>query len=79
MIVTPLPWRGGVLADRRNDGRALRVAAHPADGLVSLSLWSGDACIATHQLAPADVSALISLLADALGVLIADGQDAATA
>lgn len=78
VIVTPLPWRGGVQRDLRNEGRALRVSAHPADGLVSLSLWRDDACIATHQMAAADVSVLISLLADSLGVLI-DAEDGRTA
>jgi hypothetical protein len=80
VIVTPLPWRGGVQPDLRNEGRALRVSAHPTDGLVSLSLWRDDACIATHQMGATDVSGLISLLADSLGVLIdVDDRSAATA
>jgi hypothetical protein len=70
VIVTPLPWRGGVQPDLRNEGRALRVAAHPVNGLVSISLWRDDACIATHQMGATDVSGLISLLADSLGVLM---------
>lgn len=70
MIVTPLPWRGGVQEDIRDDGRALRVAPHPYQGLVSLSLWQGDACVATHQMSATDVTDLISLLADALAVLM---------
>jgi hypothetical protein len=80
VIVTPLPWRGGIQPDIRNDGRSLRVSAHPIDGLVSLSLWRDDACIATHQMGATDVSGLISLLADSLGVLMeADGRGAASA
>jgi hypothetical protein len=73
MIVTPLPWRGGVQEDIRDDGRALRIAPHPTQGLVSLSLWHGDACIATHQMAAADVSELIRVLADSL-VVMASGD-----
>jgi hypothetical protein len=69
MIVTPLPWRGGVQEDVRDDGRALRVAPHPLQGLVSLSLWRDDACIATHQLSATDVPELIRMLADSLVVL----------
>jgi hypothetical protein len=80
VIVTPLPRRGGVQPDLRNEGRALRVSAHPVDGLVSLSLWRDDTCIATHQMGMTDVSGLISLLADSLGTLMdTDGRGTATA
>jgi hypothetical protein len=70
MIVTPLPWRGGVQADLRNDGRALRVAPHPQQDLVSLSMWRGDACIATHQMSATDVAELVNLLSHSLTVLL---------
>jgi hypothetical protein len=70
MRVTPLPWRGSVQPDIRDEGRALRIAPHPYQGLVSLSLWRDNACIATHQMSPAEVSGLISLLGDALSVLL---------
>jgi hypothetical protein len=70
VIVTPLPWRGGVQPDLRNEGRALRVSAHPHHGLVSLSLWRDDACLATLQMSAADVSSLIAVLADTMGVLV---------
>jgi hypothetical protein len=73
MIVTPLPWRGGVQEDARDGGRALRVAPHPVQGLVSLSLWQDDACIATHQMSGADVPELIRLLAESL-VVLAEGE-----
>jgi hypothetical protein len=69
MTVSPLPARGGVQWDRRNAGRALRVGAHPDLAMVTLSLWRDDGCVATHQMGAADVSALIGLLADALGEL----------
>jgi hypothetical protein len=76
MIVTPLPWRGGVQADLRNDGRALRVAPHPQQELVSLSMWRGDACIATHQMSATDVSELMGVLAHALAVVLQGGTHA---
>jgi plasmid replication initiation protein len=71
MSVSPLPTRGGLLADRRNRDRAIRVAAHPEHGVVTLSMWRADVCVATHQLAPADASGLIAMLANALTDLAA--------
>jgi plasmid replication initiation protein len=69
MSVSPLPTRGGVLWDRRNGDRAIRVAAHPQHGVVTLSVWRGDVCVATHQMAAADASGLIAVLANALSDL----------
>lgn len=66
MTVSPLPLRGGVQPDLRDDGRVLRVSAHPESGLVTVSMWRGDRCVATHQLTAGDVPELIGLLADAL-------------
>ena len=66
MTVSPLPRQGGVHFDRRDDGRALRVAAHPETGTVTLSIWRGDTCVATHQLVASEVPELIELLARSL-------------
>jgi hypothetical protein len=66
MSVSPLPRRGGVQFDLRDDGRALRVSAHPETGSVVLSIWRDDHCVATHQLAAADVPELVKLLTSAL-------------
>jgi len=66
MGISPLPRRGGVHFDQRDAGRALRVSAHPETGLVTISIWRGDHCVATHQLATADVPDLIQLLASSL-------------
>jgi hypothetical protein len=66
MTVSPLPLRGGVQGDRRDQGRAVRVSAHPESGTVLLSMWRDDHCVATHQMAPDDVPELIGLLARAL-------------
>lgn len=59
-----LPTRGEVFLDARDDGRSLRVSAHPEAGVVVLSQWRGDRCVATFRLAAADVAALRSALAD---------------
>jgi hypothetical protein len=66
MSVSPFPTRGNVLFDRRDVGRSIRVAAHPDAGLVTISVWRDDTCIATHQLSPADAAELVAVLADAI-------------
>ena len=66
MAVSPLPRTGGVQFDHRDAGRALRVSAHPESDLVVLSIWRGDRCVATHELATADVPELIRLLASSI-------------
>lgn len=66
MSVTPLPRRGGVQADARNDGRSLRVSAHPGSGTVVMSIWRAGTCIATHRVTTADIPDLIKLLAGCL-------------
>lgn len=77
MSVAPLPARGGVQWDRRDAGRALRVAAHPEVGLVTLSLWREDGCVATHQMGAVDAARLIGLVADAVSLLAASPDDGA--
>jgi hypothetical protein len=66
MDVSPLPVRGGVHVDPRGGGRALRVSAHPELGLVTISVWRDDRCVATHQVPTADVPGLVALLTEAL-------------
>jgi hypothetical protein len=66
MGVSAFPRRGGVQFDARNDGRALRVSAHPESGSMVLSIWRGDQCVATHHVAAADVPDLIKMLAAGL-------------
>ena len=66
MNVSPLPRRGGVSPDRRDDGRTLRVSAHPECGSVTVSIWRDNRCVATHQLLAEDVPQVIEMLANAL-------------
>ena len=61
---------GLVLADRRNEGRALRATWHRDLNCVVLSVWRGPMCVGTVQLAPADATLLAATL---------DGGLAATA
>ena len=44
----------------------LRVSGHPDQGVVTVSIWREDRCVATCQLTPSEVANLISLLANAL-------------
>jgi hypothetical protein len=60
--VFAFPNNGEVLRDPRNDGRALRVAWHPEDGFVVLSIWRADRCVSTARVATEDVPALIQAL-----------------
>ena len=62
MSVSPLPRRGGVQFDARNEGRVLRVSAHPESGSVVLSIWRGGECVATHHVAVAEMPDLIKML-----------------
>jgi hypothetical protein len=78
MNVSPLPRRGGVSFDRRDDGRALRVSAHPESGSVTISIWRDDRCVATHQVCTTEVPQLIEMLAGALVQSTVAGQATAS-
>ena len=63
--VLPLPTHGGVFLDDRGDERSLRVSWHPEegpDGMVVLSLWRADVCVATFRLESTEVPSLIRAL-----------------
>ncbi|HET6817789.1 MAG TPA: hypothetical protein VFH66_11240 [Mycobacteriales bacterium] len=66
MSVAPLPARGGVHLDPRRGGRALRVSAHPELGLVTISIWRDDRCVATHQVPVAEMPGFVGMLTEAL-------------
>ena len=68
--VHPLPTHGGVFLDDRGEERSLRVSWHPEvgfEGLVVLSIWRADACVATFRLGADEVEGLITTLREALG------------
>jgi hypothetical protein len=64
--VVPLPERGAWLADARDDGRALRVSWHAAQGCAVLSTWRDGRCTGTARLRPDEVARLVAALADGL-------------
>jgi len=60
--VSPLPLRGDVLMDARDNGRELRVSWHDDADFVVLSLWRDGVCAATFRLAKDQVPALVNTL-----------------
>jgi hypothetical protein len=69
--VVALPVSGEILADARGGDRWMRVTWHDEADLVVLSLWRGDACVATFRLAPDQVPALVN---DLVAGLAARGE-----
>jgi hypothetical protein len=59
--------------DPRSPMRRMAVASHPEQGLVVLSLWTGDTCTGTFRLPMADAALMISALANSLAVTIPTG------
>lgn len=66
MAVTPAPSSGAVINGRGVPGRALRISAHPEVGLVVLSVWQDERCVATVRVAESDVPDVVYALTDAL-------------
>lgn len=66
MAVYPVPARGAVFTGREVPGRALRVSSHPELGLVVVSVWQDERCVATVRLAEADVPDLVHALTQSL-------------
>jgi hypothetical protein len=60
--VTPLPPRGAVFADTREQGRGLRISWHHEIGCVVLSTWQDDRCVSTARIPTAEVPRLIQVL-----------------
>ena len=59
-VVAALPVSGEILRDARGGDRWMRVTWHDEADLVVLSLWRGDACVATFRLAPDQVPYLVN-------------------
>ena len=68
--VTPLPPRGAVFGDTRDDGRGLRISWHHEIGCVVLSTWQGDRCVSTARIPTADVPRLIQVLVAGLATQV---------
>src|SRR3954467_10433191 len=69
MSVLPFPPRGRWAWDARGHERAVRVTAHPPDGLVNLSVWRDDMCVGTVRLQPDEVAGLVEGLTEGLARL----------
>jgi len=69
MSVLPFPPRGRWAWDARGHERAVRVSAHPPEGLVNLSVWRDDMCVGTVRLRPDEVAGLVEGLTESLARL----------
>jgi hypothetical protein len=69
MSVLPFPPRGRWAWDARGHERAVRVTAHPPEGLVNLSVWREDMCVGTVRLGPDEVAGLVEGLTEGLARL----------
>src|SRR3954464_12585217 len=69
MSVLPFPPRGRWAWDARGHERAVRVTAHPAEGVVNLSMWRDDICVGTVRLRPDEVAGLVEGLTEGLARL----------
>jgi hypothetical protein len=69
MSVLPFPPRGRWAWDARGNERAVRVTAHPPEGLVNLSVWRDDMCVGTVRLRPDEVAGLVEGLTEGLARL----------
>jgi hypothetical protein len=64
--VSAFPGRGDVLFDVRDDGRCLRYRWHPDQAVGVVSLWRGERCSGTFQIAREDLPKLIEALVRSL-------------
>jgi len=69
MSVVPIPPRTRWVPDPRGGGRGVRISAHPESGVVVLSLWRADECVATARLRPSEAADLVSALTASLAEL----------
>jgi hypothetical protein len=64
--ITTLPTAGTVFFDVRDEGRSLRLSWHRDSDTFVFSLWRGDRCSGSFQLAVADAPQLIHAMVSAL-------------
>ncbi|MDX6201014.1 MAG: hypothetical protein QOJ83_514 [Frankiales bacterium] len=60
---------GTWVADRRGDGRAVRVSAHVEAGFLVVSTWRLGTCVGTVRLLPTEAAELIAGLSSGLALL----------
>ena len=49
--VVSLPRRGEMFLDARRDDHVLRLSWHPEAGVLVVSIWQADRCVATARIA----------------------------
>lgn len=64
-----------VFLDARGDERGLKVSWHQAAGVVVLSLWRDNVCVASFRLDIDEVPDLIAMLREGLDVAFHDQRD----
>ncbi len=72
--VSPLPTKGAVFFDPRDEGRSLRLSFHEDLGVFILSLWRDDTCLGTFRLAVEEAPRMIHSVVTAL----VSGEEATT-
>lgn len=70
-----MPARGEAFSDARGDARALRASWHGEAGVLVLSLWRGNRCVATHQLPTSDVPRLVQVLVEGLASAVTPASE----
>ncbi|MDX6228840.1 MAG: hypothetical protein QOI76_2230 [Frankiales bacterium] len=60
---------GTWVADRRGDGRAVRVSAHVEAGFLVVSTWRFGTCVGTVRLLPTEAAELIAGLSAGMALL----------
>jgi hypothetical protein len=68
-VTPPLEAPGRWIADRRGEGRGVRVSAHEEAGFLILSTWKEGTCVGTVRLLPDEAAALVAGAAEVLGRL----------
>ncbi|GAA1649910.1 hypothetical protein [Georgenia ruanii] len=69
MRVVPLASHARWIEDPRGGGRGVRVSTHDDAGMVVLSMWRADECVATVRLRAEEAGELVAALAAALAHL----------
>ena len=67
--MTPLQAPGRWIADRRGEGRGVRVSAHSEAGFLVLSTWRSGTCVGTVRLLPDEAADLVAGVSEALAGL----------
>jgi hypothetical protein len=72
--VTPLPTRGTVFFDARDDGRTLRVSFHPEQAVYVISVWRADTCLGTFRLLAEHAADFVHAITEPLAEPYADAD-----